>query len=162
MRPPAVLLVCHANRCRSPIAAVLLRRLLAGQPDAVGWRVESAGLHAVPDLPATQWVCQVADEAGLDLSRHRSRSVDDLKLDDFDLILTMEEIQAEALAAEYPALAVRIRPFSSLVGLRANVADPTLDGGLEAHRALLRLLERYLKAGLPRLLQDVQPHGKAG
>jgi len=154
--PPAILFVCHANRCRSPLAAALLRRLLDEQPGTAGWRVESAGLHAESGQPATAWTQDAAQAAGLDLSRHRSQSVDDLQLADFDLIFTLEEIQAEALVAAYPHLAARIRPFGSLIGLHIDVADPTLEGNQAAHRALVNMLARYLKAGLPNLVATLQ------
>lgn len=160
MPPVAILFVCHANQCRSPLAAALLRRLLIGEPEAVGWRVESAGLHAIAGYPATGWTQTVAQATGLDLSRHRAQSVDDVQLADFDVILTLEENQAETLAAAYPALAGRIRPFSSLVGLCMDVADPTGEGGEAAHRALLHQLERYLKAGLPDLLDSMGTHAE--
>lgn len=148
----AVLFVCAANRCRSPLASALLRQLVQDEPAGIVWRIESAGLHAVADLPATALTQAAALETGLDLSAHRSRSVDQLSLNEFDLVLTMEEIQAEALASAYPFLARSILPFAQIVSLHVDVEDPT-GRGLREHRALLQLLRRYLQAGLPRLQQ---------
>lgn len=146
----SILFVCAANRCRSPLAAALLQRLLDEQPEGIHWRVESAGLHAIPDLPATQWVQAAAQEIGLDLSRHRSRAIDQLQLANYDLVLPMEQVQAEALASAYPLLANKIRLFSSLLNLRVDIDDPT-GHGLREHRALVALLSRYLQAALPQL-----------
>ena len=150
MATPAILLVCAANRCRSPLAAALLRRLLQdAQPD-VAWCIESAGLYALSGLPATAHVQAVASEAQLDLSQHRARAVDQVQLARYELILTMEEVQAEALVSAFPLLAEKIRPLSVLVNLRVDIEDPT-GGGLREHRALVELLLRYLEAGLPQL-----------
>jgi protein-tyrosine-phosphatase len=151
---PTLLLVCAANRCRSPLAAALLTRLLhtsAVAPSAPSlWRVESAGLYAEPGLPATPYTVTVAREIGLDLAAHRARRIDDLTLADYALIVTMEESQAHALAAAYPGRAAAISALGHLLNLRMDVEDPT-GQGLHAHRALRSLLERYLAAALPRL-----------
>lgn len=148
-----ILVVCTANRCRSPLAAALLRDRLAAAPDAVAWRIDSAGLHAVEDFPATALTVQAAAGVGLALDRHRAQRVDDRALDAYTLILTMEVVQAEALRAVRPDLAARIRPFSLLVGLEADIHDPTVDGTPQAHQALARQLARYVDLGLPRLRQ---------
>ena len=136
----------------------LLQQLMDARRDSTHWRIESAGLHALPDLPATVWTQDVATEAGLDLSQHRSRAIDQVQLADYVLVLTMEEIQAEALASAYPLLAGNIRPFSTIVNLHVDIEDPT-GHGLREHRALLALLRRYLQAGLPRLCQLVSELG---
>ena len=158
MPQAAILFVCAANRCRSPLAAALLRRLLSEQPGEVvgdvAWRIESAGLYALPGLPATPWVQAAAQEAGLDLSQHRSRPIDQVQLGDYALVLAMEEVQAEALIAAHPAQAGHIHPLGWLVNLRVDIEDPT-GRGLREHRALCQVLTRYLQAGLPRLLQTV-------
>ena len=152
---PTLLLVCAANRCRSPLAAALLTRLLHTPPtaraDHLSWRVESAGLYAEPGLPATPHTVTVAQEIGLDLAAHRARRIDDLTLDDYVRIVTMEESHAHALAAAYPGCAAAIYPLGHLLNLRMDVEDPT-GQGLQAHRALRGLLERYLRAALPRLI----------
>ena len=150
---PTLLLVCAANRCRSPLAAALLTRLLqtTSHPVATPWRVESAGLYAEPGLPATLHTVTVAQEVGLDLTGHRARPIDDLTLGDYAHIITMEESQAHALAAAYPARAAAIHTLGHLLNLRVDVEDPT-GQGLQAHRALRGLLERYLRAALPRLI----------
>ena len=49
---PAVLFVCSANQCRSPMAEVLFREHLEQMGLADGWRVESAGVWAMDDVPA--------------------------------------------------------------------------------------------------------------
>jgi ribose 5-phosphate isomerase B len=152
MSHAVILLVCAANRCRSPLAEALLNRLLSQSPAVGKVRVESAGLHALPDLPATPWAQAAAQEVGLDLRQHRSRSIDQLALDSYALVLTMEEVQAEALVATHPARAQQILQLSALVKMRVDIEDPT-GRGLREHRALCQVLERYLQAGLPQLLQ---------
>jgi len=79
-----VLLLCSANLCRSPTAAALLDRRLAQRH--VGATVTSAGMGpggiAVPES-----VLAAARELGLDLSAHRSRTVDASLVAQADLVL---------------------------------------------------------------------------
>ena len=95
---PSVLFVCTANRIRSPLAEQLFRRQLeAGVQDSAAWRVASAGTWTKPGLPAMPLAQQAAAELGLDLSTHRSQPIDDIALEDYGLIITMEQGQQEAI-----------------------------------------------------------------
>jgi protein-tyrosine-phosphatase len=79
--PPAVLFVCTMNALRSPMAAAILRHL--------GGRrcyVESAGVRA-GDLDG--FMVAVMTEIGIDVSRHKPRTLDDLNDTSFDLIVSL-------------------------------------------------------------------------
>ncbi|MGF1651237.1 MAG: low molecular weight phosphatase family protein [Hyphomicrobiaceae bacterium] len=79
--PGAVLFVCSMNAIRSPIAAALLRHL-AGHRTFV----RSAGVRAgEPD----GFAIAVMDEIGLDISKHRPHTIDELEDISFDLIVTL-------------------------------------------------------------------------
>jgi protein-tyrosine-phosphatase len=82
-----ILVVCTANRCRSPLAAALLREQLADRGSAA--RVGSAGLGDA-GMAATSGTVEVAKSLGLDLTEHRSRAVAARLLARADLILGME------------------------------------------------------------------------
>ena len=93
-----VLCVCTGNTCRSPLAEVLLRRELAaawgvaeGQLDRLGWSVRSGGTMGFGGAPASDGSLQVAAEQGLDLSAHRSASLEDRLHHGVDLVLGMTE-----------------------------------------------------------------------
>ena len=64
-----VLILCHANICRSPAAEALLKDKLP-QLD-----VQSAGIYAMPGLPAASDMITLLEERKIDLNRHRSRQV---------------------------------------------------------------------------------------
>jgi arsenate reductase (thioredoxin) len=76
-----VLFLCTENACRSQIAEGLVNRDLAGQVKA--W---SAGVR--PSRVNSRAV-QVMAELGIDISSHRSKSVDDLGGEAFDLVITV-------------------------------------------------------------------------
>lgn len=81
-----VLVLCTANVCRSPMAAVLLARRLAALGVAVP--VSSAGMLA-GGRPALPEVVGVMGTYGLDVSAHRSRTVQGADLAGAGLVLGM-------------------------------------------------------------------------
>src|SRR2546429_1413045 len=69
-RPKTILVVCHGNICRSPMAAELLGRDLA----PFGIAVQSAGFIGF-NRPAPAEAVMAADDHSVDLSAPRSRLV---------------------------------------------------------------------------------------
>ncbi len=89
--PDRVLVLCTANRARSPVMAGLLRREVAlrGLDDQVS--IDSAGLRAPIGEPLLPSVARLAVPMSLGLAEHRSRP---LQLDHSvrpGLVLTMTE-----------------------------------------------------------------------
>ena len=76
-----VLFLCTENACRSQMAEGLVNHDLAGQVQA--W---SAGVRPSRVNPRA---VQVMGELGIDISGHRSKSVDDLAGEAFDLVITV-------------------------------------------------------------------------
>ena len=82
--PQAVLFICGQNSVRSPMAASLLRQLVPS-----GLYVQSAGVGRADLDP---FAVEVMNESGLDISRHRPWTVEDLEDWEgfnFDLIVTL-------------------------------------------------------------------------
>lgn len=79
--PGAVLFACSENAIRSPMAESILKHLQGHRiyVDSVGVRSGEVDPFAV----------EVLDEIGIDLSRHRSKSFDDLEDEYYDLIITL-------------------------------------------------------------------------
>lgn len=94
--PGRVLIVCHGNICRSPFAAALLARELAG----VGARVESAGLVGA-DRPPPPRAVVAASRRGVDLSPHRSRLLIPELARWADLIVVMDAEQGWEVCARF-------------------------------------------------------------
>ena len=158
---PAVLFVCTANRIRSPLAAALFQRRLAAGEDAATWRVASAGTWADDGLPAMAAAQQVAAEAGLDLSRHRSRRVEELDLADFDLILTMTTGQAEALRVEMPGHAARILPLTQAALALAYDVDDPVGRPVAIYRRTLDELDDIMARGLAQVVARAEANAEA-
>lgn len=92
--------------------------------DGLNWRVESAGTWAMEGHTASINSQQVLKEFGIDLSYHVSRSVEQILLDEFDLILVMEQGHKEALKVEYPGISERVFLLYEMIDLNKDVHDP--------------------------------------
>ncbi len=145
---PRIVCVCTGNICRSPMAEALLRHRL--EPE-VGWQVESAGTWGLDSQPASRHAIQVMKDQGLDITSHRSRSVDDDIIARADLVLAMTRNHVESLRLEFPDHVARIYLLSKVKdGRRYDIEDP-YGGSLAEYRACADELEDLVDAGLERI-----------
>jgi protein-tyrosine-phosphatase len=150
-----VLLICHANTCRSVMAHVLLERMLAarGLGDI---RVRSAGVarFARDGMLASLDARLVLREIGIHLAEDAFASTD-LKrhpelLDEAGVVVTMTADQkrtvADLGAPPRPLLTLR-----ELAGEEGDIGDP-VGQGEDVYRACRDEITRCLDKGLARLL----------
>jgi len=98
MYPKRVLCVCKGNTDRSCFMAKLLLMLLRGVGlDSV--RCESAGIlpTAAEGKPASPFAVVAAERIRIDLSKHKSKHVDSLRLAEYDLVVCVDDAVAAAL-----------------------------------------------------------------
>lgn len=86
-----VLFLCHANMCRSPLAAGLLKLIL--EKRNIDAQVDSAGFEAYhinepPDMRAIE----IGKEHGIDISKSRVRLFTPGDFDKFDKIYVMDTL----------------------------------------------------------------------
>ena len=85
--PQSILFCCDHNAVRSPMAEGIMKKLYG-----TGTYVQSVGV--INDLEIDGFSIAVCDEIGVELSRHRSRSFDEMErwgddLSSFDLIVSL-------------------------------------------------------------------------
>jgi protein-tyrosine-phosphatase len=141
--PGSVLFACTQNSLRSPMAEALMKYLHGRQI-----YVQSAGVRPTEIDP---FAVAALDEIGIDLSRHRARSFEDLEDDYFDLVIS--------LSPEAQHRAVELTRRSSCALEFWPVLDPSFTEGsrdvrLDAYRALrddllARLTRRFPPRGAP-------------
>lgn len=121
-----ILFVCAGNSCRSVMAEALLKKILKDK-NRTGIEVSSAGIMALSGMGATGETRLVLEQAGLDVSRHRSRRVTAEMLKMSDLILVMEEAHREGLLRLAPQVNNRLfllNEFAKIKGDSLEVEDP--------------------------------------
>ncbi len=134
--PGAVLFACNRNAVRSPMAAAILKHL-AGRPHLCGFGGRARRRTTDPFAAA------VMEEIGIDLSRHKPKSLAGVHDGSFDLIVSLSP-EAHHKALQLAAAS----PSMSNIGRRQ---DPSLPSGsreqiLDAYRALRDRLFRKIKS----------------
>lgn len=103
-----VMFLCTGNSCRSQMAEGFARHLGKGLLEA-----HSAGLMAAGVNPRA---IAVMREAGIDISRQRSREIDPDLLRTMDVVITLCDNAAEACPATPPAIKRLHWPIKDPVG----------------------------------------------
>jgi protein-tyrosine-phosphatase len=116
-----IIVLCTANRVRSPFAEAMLRRALP-----VGISVISRGiLKGGGRCPGE--AIEAAQAYEVDLAAHRSQQLAADELLQADLLLTMELRMAHDLVTQYPSIAHKVAPlrtFDPQGGLVSDIEDP--------------------------------------
>jgi len=133
----SILVVCLGNRCRSPMAAVLLQRAL---PEC---HVISAGLAPPLDVAADPRAVKLLWQEGLDLRPHRSRAIDHALVSQADLVLVMEADQR--LALEDMHACARGKTFRLCEAIDVDVPDP-FGGSLGMFAVVLGMIRNGVEA----------------
>ncbi len=131
-----VLILCTGNSARSQMAEGWLRHLTAGRVE-----VYSAGTHPSSVHPLA---IRVMAERGIDLSMHRSKSVQEFLGQSFDYVITVCDRAKEACPV-FPGAPMRIH---------WSMPDPAAVAGaassLDGFRQIRDRLEARLKAFVAR------------
>lgn len=152
MIPHSVLLVCTANQIRSPIAEVFLKDYLQRMDPDINWMVQSAGIRAQSGNSASTMVKDVLKKRKFDIANHQTQVVTKSLVENFELILTMEDFHMEALQTEYPQIKSRIFMLSQMSNLRINIHDPA-EKKLEDFLRCVDEIDQWVLNGIPRILE---------
>lgn len=128
-----ILFVCTGNTCRSPMAEGIARQMFGNKI-----QVESAGTHAhVRDPPAANAVRVLQSKYGVDISSHRSRSVDHVHIEDFDYIVPMADDIHDYLKSNFPSLGSKLMPSWEI--------DDPYGGDMETYELTASKIRRHLQ-----------------
>ncbi|MEZ4639994.1 MAG: hypothetical protein R2873_29875 [Caldilineaceae bacterium] len=153
-RKRVVWVVCTANVCRSPMIHVLLKQRLQVEGMAKTIEVRSAGVAAMPNLPASPEGVALLAERDLDLSTHRAAPLRPADIRRANLILVMEEAHRRLIIERAPGQAHKVILFNELVDEEGDLADP-YGQGRAAYEDTLARIDDVLARGWDRLLRHI-------
>jgi len=146
-RKGRILFLCTGNSCRSQMAEGWTRHLKGDELEPYSAGVEVHGLNAN--------AVRVMAEAGVDISGHRSKHLDELEGIDFDFVVTVCDHARESCPF-FPGRARRLhKGFEDPPRLARNAA--TQEEGLDHYRRVRDEIRRFVE-GLPGILdEEAQP-----
>jgi len=152
-----VVFVCTGNRFRSPIAAATFAAETADLPV----RVRSFGTLELDGAPALEQAVRLSNAAGLDLTGHRTRCLDDVRLGDVDLVIGFELNHIARAVVDAEARRDRTFLLREIVEILESTFEPVDAADPPAHaRELVRLAdERRSRLRVPALPID-DPYGR--
>jgi protein-tyrosine-phosphatase/predicted ATP-grasp superfamily ATP-dependent carboligase len=115
-----VLFICEGNICRSSFAENYLRKIKPGVFAA------SCGFQYQSGKMSPSIAVKVATQEGIDLSKHRSVYIGDVKIDEFDALFVMDKKNYQKLASNYPKMMYK----AYFLGVDDIIPDPY--GGSES------------------------------
>jgi protein-tyrosine-phosphatase len=143
--PGSVLFCCTYNSVRSPMAEAIMKYLHGTRVfvDSVGVRAQEVD----------GFVVAVMDEIGIDVTKHRSKTFDDLEDNSFDLIISLSPEAQHKAVDMTRTMACDVEFW--------NTTDPTIVEGsredrLDAYRAvrdglMKRIRDRFPMQGAPQI-----------
>ena len=114
--PVRLLVVGNSNLCRSPFAERLLRERIGTVRD--GLKIESAGTLPIEDRTPPAEAMQAAARFGIDLSRHRSRSLTSGALLAASAVIVFDHATAQRLRGIEPGLDAPVLRLPDLTDAR--------------------------------------------
>jgi protein-tyrosine-phosphatase len=141
LRPGSVLFACNLNRVRSPMAEGLLRKMFGAEifTDSAG--LKDPAMKSL-DPAADPFALAAMAEIGVDLSKHRAKTFEELRDGYFDLVVSLTP-EAHHQAVELTrSRAVEIEYWPT--------HDPTLaeggrDARMDAYRQVRDALARRIE-----------------
>ena len=124
VEPFTILVVCQANRCRSPLMEFLLRR--QAELRNLDWQISSAGIEAAAGEPPHPHSVEILAERGIETNGWLSRPVRPEALDGARLILTATEEQREVVERLDPRTINRTFPLMQFAFLARSLRPPRI------------------------------------
>ena len=141
--PGSVLFCCTLNALRSPMAEAMLKHLHGRRifVDSVGVRAGALDEFAIA----------VMDEIGIDITKHKPKSFDDLEDDSFDMIVSLSPEAQHKAVDMTRTLAAEVEFWNTF---DPSIVEGSRDMRLDAYRQVRdqlmnRLLLRFPVAGAP-------------
>ena len=143
--PGAVLFCCTMNSVRSPMAEAILKQI-HGQRifvDSVGVRAQEID----------GFVIAVMDEIGIDMTRHRAKTFDDLEDESFDLIISLSPEAQHKAVDMTRTMACDVEFWNTM---DPSIVEGSREERLEAYRTvrdglMKRIRQRFPLLGAPQI-----------
>ena len=126
-----ILFVCYGNKCRSPMAEGIAKKMLKGIAS-----VESAGIAAWGSNASGEAINVMKNEFGIDISDHNPTDITDLSISNFDYIVTMDSYIDTIIRKGYQIKSNKIISW--------NITDP-YGGSIDDYKKCAETLQNHIQ-----------------
>lgn len=137
----SLLFVCTGNTCRSPMAEALCKKRIL---DPSQLQVVSAGVQAIPGLPASSMTLRLLKEEGIDFSNFQSQLVTPALMKDSTYVITMTQQHRAFLIRHYPQYQEKIFLLTEWT-TQEDLPDP-IGGGFYEYQACAEVIKASLES----------------
>ena len=148
-----ILFVCTGNSCRSPLAEVICKKLIAeklecsmDELEEYGYTVLSAGTEALPGMHASEEARITARDYGCSLADHTTRPLTEKLVRDADRVYAMTMGHLRSIEKTLPEASEKVSMLAD-----NDVPDP-IGGGIDDFRKCAEKIEAALKNALDKVL----------
>lgn len=134
--PKKVLFLCTGNSCRSQMAEAWVNAIRKSE-----WQAFSAGIETHGMNPNA---VSVMGEIGVDMGAHYSKHVDELKAEQFDLVVTVCDHAAEHCPSLAEFSTVKHVPFDDPPALAKHAANE--NDALESYRRVRDEIREFIES----------------
>ena len=144
-----ILVVGGADTGRAPMAAALLRRLLEAR--GYHWSIGSAGVLGHDGDPAEVEARDTMAHLGLDIRRHKARTLTDELAAQAALLLAIDKGTALVIRSRFPDAGARLHTLGELAARPRDIPDP-FRMQIGAWMTYAHEIETLLGIALPRII----------
>lgn len=103
-----IIFICTGNTCRSPMAHYYAQSVINKRFNPENYYIESAGINAYKGVGATKNAIDVMEQYNIDISNHRSNTLENSLIENADYIIGMTQLHKNILMQIYPNLKNKI------------------------------------------------------
>lgn len=99
-----IVYICTGNVCRSPMAEHYMQQRIISLKKEENYLIDSCGIYANTGESATSNAIMAIKEYGVNMENHRAKSIYDVNILEYDLVITLTSSHKENLLALFPSI----------------------------------------------------------